>query len=166
MADDALLTLAVEVGAALKARGWMLALAESCTGGGAAQAATSVAGSSDWFDRGFVTYSNAAKIEMLGVPANAIEQYGAVSEQVAREMVLGTLRHSRARVAASSTGIAGPGGGSADKPVGMVCFAWATADGVLVSQTCRFEGDRAAVRRQAVATLLQGVVKWAGDGAV
>ncbi len=166
MADDALLRLAAEVGAALQQRGWMLALAESCTGGGAAQAVTEVAGSSGWFDRGFVTYSNEAKMEMLGVSAGALKQYGAVSEEVAREMAAGALRHSRAQMAASSTGIAGPGGGSAEKPVGMVCFAWATADGVLVSRTCQFVGDREAVRRQSVATLLQGVLKWAGDGAV
>lgn len=166
MADDALLTLAVEVGAVLQQRGWMLALAESCTGGGAAQAVTAVAGSSGWFDRGFVTYSNEAKMEMLGVSAGALKQYGAVSEEVAREMAAGALRHSQAQIAASSTGIAGPGGGSAEKPVGMVCFAWTTADGVLVSRTCRFDGDREAVRRQAVATLLQGVVKCTGGGAL
>jgi nicotinamide-nucleotide amidase len=166
MADDALLMLAAEVGAALQQRGWMLALAESCTGGGAAQAVTEVAGSSGWFDRGFVTYSNEAKMEMLGVSAGGLKQYGAVSEQVAREMAAGALRHSQAQMAASITGIAGPGGGSVEKPVGMVCFAWTTADGVLVSRTCHFEGDREAVRRQSVATLLQGVLKWAGDGAV
>lgn len=166
MADDALLTLAAEVGTALQQRGWMLALAESCTGGGAAQAVTEVAGSSGWFDRGFVTYSNEAKMEMLSVSAGALKQYGAVSEEVAREMAAGALRHSQARIAASSTGIAGPGGGSAEKPVGMVCFAWATVDGVLISQTCHFEGDRAAVRRQAVAILLQGVVNCAGGRAL
>ncbi len=158
--------LAAEVGAALQQRGWMLALAESCTGGGAAQAVTEVAGSSGWFDRGFVTYSNEAKMEMLGVSAGALKQYGAVSEEVAREMAAGALRHSQAQMAASSTGIAGPGGGSAEKPVGMVCFAWATTDGVLVSRTCHFVGDREAVRRQSVATLLQGVVNCAGGDAL
>lgn len=166
MADDALLMLAAEVGAALQQRGWMLALAESCTGGGAAQAVTEVAGSSGWFDRGFVTYSNEAKMEMLGVSAGGLKQYGAVSEQVAREMAAGALRHSQAQMAASITGIAGPGGGSVEKPVGMVCFAWATTDGVLVSRTCRFEGNREAVRRQSVAILLQGVVNCAGGRAL
>lgn len=166
MADDALLMLAAEVGAALQQRGWMLALAESCTGGGAAQAVTEVAGSSGWFDRGFVTYSNEAKMEMLGVSAGGLKQYGAVSEQVAREMAAGALRHSQAQMAASITGIAGPGGGSVEKPVGMVCFAWATTDGVLVSRTCHFEGDREAVRRQSVAILLQGVVNCAGGRAL
>ncbi len=158
--------LAAEVGAALQQRGWMLALAESCTGGGAAQAVTEVAGSSGWFDRGFVTYSNEAKMEMLGVSAGGLKQYGAVSEQVAREMAAGALRHSQAQMAASITGIAGPGGGSVEKPVGMVCFAWATTDGVLVSRTCHFEGDREAVRRQSVAILLQGVVNCAGGRAL
>ncbi len=165
MADDAVLTLAADVGVALQKRGWMLALVESCTGGGAAQAVTAVPGSSGWFDRGFVTYSNAAKVDMLGVGSAVLEAYGAVSDQVAREMAAGALGKSRAQVAAASTGIAGPGGGSADKPVGMVCFAWATADGVLVSRTCHFDGDREDVRRQAVTTLLQGVLELACDGA-
>lgn len=158
MADAALLTLAAEVGTALKQHGWMLALAESCTGGGAAQAVTAVPGSSEWFDRGFVTYSNAAKIDMLGVSTDTLDQYGAVSERIAREMASGALRHSRAQIAAACTGIAGPGGGSADKPVGMVCFAWVTAEGARANTTCYFDGDRESVRRQAVATLLQGVL--------
>lgn len=161
MADDTLVKLAAELGAALKARGWMLALAESCTGGWAAQAVTAIPGSSAWFDRGFVTYSNAAKVEMLGVPEAILRQYGAVSEQTAREMALGTLARSHAQVAGAITGIAGPDGGSADKPVGTVCFAWAAPGGLLFSATRRFDGDREAVRRQSVETLLQGVLKLA-----
>ena len=148
MDDDALLKLAAELGVALKQRGWMLALAESCTGGMAAQTVTAVAGSSAWFERGFVTYSNAAKIEMLGVSPTTLEQHGAVSEQTAREMALGALKHSQAQIAAAITGIAGPDGGTADKPVGTVCFAWADVTGEVSSETKRFEGERDAVRRQ------------------
>jgi len=165
MADAALLTLSAEVGAALKRRGWMLALAESCTGGMAAQYVTAVAGSSAWFERGFVTYSNEAKVEMLGVAPATLAAHGAVSEQVAREMVSGALGRSRAQVAAACTGIAGPDGGSAEKPVGTVCMAWIAADGSLVSRTCFFEGDREAVRRQTVAALLDGVCEYAKHNA-
>jgi nicotinamide-nucleotide amidase len=126
-------------------RQWMLATAESCTGGMIAAACTDLAGSSAWFERGFVTYSNEAKSDMLGVPAELIATHGAVSEPVARAMASGALQHSRAQVALSVTGIAGPSGGSPDKPVGTVWFAWATPDG-LWSEVKRFEGDRAAVR--------------------
>src|SRR5512135_3018157 len=124
MSGDTLSMLAMQVGAGLKARGLMLATAESCTGGWVAQAVTAIAGSSDWFDRGFVTYSDAAKQEMLGVSAGTLGRHGAVSEHTAREMAAGALAHSRAQVALAITGIAGPGGGSSEKPVGMVCFAW------------------------------------------
>lgn len=126
-------------------RQWMLATAESCTGGMIAAACTDLAGSSAWFERGFVTYSNEAKSHMLGVPAELIVTHGAVSEPVARAMASGALQHSRAQVALSVTGIAGPSGGSPDKPVGTVWFGWATPDG-LWSEVKRFEGDRAAVR--------------------
>lgn len=146
--DSALLNLATELGAALKQKGWTLVLAESCTGGMAAQYVTAIPGSSGWFERGFVTYNNAAKVEMLGVPAQTMEQHGAVSEETARAMALGALKRSHAQFAASITGIAGPEGGTADKPVGTVCFAWLDDSGELVSETRRFSGDRDAVRRQ------------------
>lgn len=133
---------------ALRARGWCLATAESCTGGLVSAACTELSGSSEWFERGFVTYSNAAKTEMLGVPAALIEAHGAVSEPVARAMAEGALRHSSAQVALSITGVAGPTGGSADKPVGTVCFAWATPEGVF-SERLHLSGDRAAVRQAA-----------------
>jgi nicotinamide-nucleotide amidase len=137
--------LAVE----LLARGWMLATAESCTGGLIAAACTDLAGSSTWFERGFITYSNAAKTQMLGVDAALIAQQGAVSEPVARAMVLGALLQSPAQVALAVTGVAGPGGGSADKPVGTVWFAWALPGRVIAEGRC-FEGDRAAVREATV----------------
>lgn len=137
----------------------MLTLAESCTGGWAAQCVTAIAGSSAWFDRGFVTYSNAAKQEMLDVAADTLQRHGAVSEQVAREMALGALRHSHADFAAAITGIAGPDGGSVQKPVGTVCFAWATSDGHIDSTTDCFAGDREQVRRLAVKTALQGLLR-------
>ncbi len=126
-------------------RQWMLTTAESCTGGMIAAACTDLAGSSAWFERGFVTYSNKAKSDMLGVPAELIATHGAVSEPVARAMASGALQNSRAQVALSVTGIAGPSGGSPDKPVGTVWFGWATPDGVW-SDMQRFDGDRATVR--------------------
>jgi nicotinamide-nucleotide amidase len=150
--------LARQVGEALLAHGWYLATAESCTGGGVAAALTDIAGSSQWFERGFVTYSNVAKQEMLGVEAQTLAAHGAVSEATVREMVCGALAHSRAQVAVAVSGIAGPGGGTADKPVGMVCFAWDVAGTEAVSRTEYFQGDRAAVRAQAAVTALQGVL--------
>ena len=150
--------LSAEVGAHLKKRRWMLATAESCTGGWVAASITAIAGSSEWFERGFVTYSNEAKREMLGVPAELIERHGAVSEEVARAMAQGALRHSRAQIALSITGVAGPGGGSEDKPVGLVCFGWARGNLTQVVETKRFSGDREAVRRAAVQHALQGVL--------
>jgi nicotinamide-nucleotide amidase len=140
---------AVQLAAALQARGWMLATAESCTGGMIAAACTDLPGSSNWFERGFVTYSNEAKTEMLGVEPALIEAHGAVSEVVARAMAFGAVRHSRARVSVAVTGVAGPTGGSREKPVGTVWFAF-MVDGVLASETRRFEGDRAAVRAATV----------------
>ncbi|MFH1044389.1 MAG: nicotinamide-nucleotide amidase [Pseudomonadota bacterium] len=159
MSSDTLTTLATLVGARLRAKGVMLATAESCTGGWAAQSITAIAGSSEWFERGFVTYSNAAKMEMLRVKADTLRTHGAVSEQTAREMAAGALAHSRAQVAVAITGIAGPDGGSPEKPLGMVCFAWAAQDGVLKAETRHFKGDRESVRRQAVIAALQGVLE-------
>ena len=156
--NQALDRLSAEVGIRLKKRRWMLATAESCTGGWVAEAATAIAGSSVWFERGFVTYSNAAKHEMLGVAVELIERHGAVSEEVARAMAVGALRHSRAQIALSITGVAGPSGGSAAKPVGLVCFGWATGNLTQVVETKRFSGDREAVRRAAVQHALQGVL--------
>lgn len=135
-------------------RQWTLVTAESCTGGMIAAACTDLAGSSAWFERGFVTYSNEAKSDMLGVPAELIATHGAVSEPVARAMASGALQHSRAQVALSVTGVAGPSGGSPDKPVGTVWFAWATPDGIHSAIAC-FAGDRAAVRRATVQHSLQ-----------
>jgi len=137
----------------------MLATAESCTGGWVSQAVTSVAGSSVWFERGYVTYSNAAKREALGVPPRTLDRYGAVSEQTAREMARGALRKSRAGIALAVTGIAGPGGGVPGKPVGTVCFAWARGRKIR-SETKRFKGGRGRVRRQSVIHALRGVLKW------
>ena len=149
--------LAQRVGQRLKAAGAVLVTAESCTGGWAAQVVTSVAGSSAWFDRGFITYSNAAKRELLGVRAETLAQHGAVSEETAREMALGALTRSEGSIAVSITGVAGPGGGTKEKPVGTVCFAWARADAVH-AETRRFEGDRESVRKQSVIRALEGVL--------
>ena len=141
----------------------MLVTAESCTGGWVAQAVTSIAGSSEWFERGFVTYSNAAKQELLGVKQATLKKHGAVSEETARAMARGALARSRGTIALAVTGVAGPGGGTAEKPVGMVCFAWATPDGVR-SETRNFSGDRDAVRRQSVIRALEGVMEALGGG--
>lgn len=156
--------LAVRVGAALHARGQMLATAESCTGGWVAQCLTAIAGSSEWFERGFVTYSNAAKQELLGVDAETLALHGAVSEATAAAMAAGALARSRADWALAITGVAGPGGGSADKPVGLVCFAWAGRGGTLRVSTRRFVGGRVAVRAQAVACALTGMLGNVSDG--
>jgi nicotinamide-nucleotide amidase len=150
--------LARKLGERLKAARARLVTAESCTGGWAAQVATSVAGSSDWFERGFVTYSNDAKQELLGVGEQTLARHGAVSEETAREMAQGALRRSKGSIALAITGVAGPGGGSAAKPVGTVCFAWASAQ-ALHSETRRFDGDRESVRRQSVIHALEGVLR-------
>jgi nicotinamide-nucleotide amidase len=147
-----------ELASLLRERDWMLATAESCTGGMIAAACTDLSGSSEWFERGFVTYSNEAKIEMLGVDAALIDTNGAVSEVVARAMAFGAVRHSKARVSVSVTGIAGPTGGSPEKPVGTVWFGF-MIDGRLSSETRRFDGDRAAVRKQTLDHALQGLVQ-------
>jgi nicotinamide-nucleotide amidase len=146
-----------QLAAALMDRGWMLATAESCTGGMVAAACTELAGSSDWFERGFVTYSDEAKTELLDVDAALIATHGAVSEVVARAMAFGAVRHSRARVSVAVTGIAGPSGGSKDKPVGTVWFGF-MIDGRLTSERKRFDGDRAAVRKATVAYALDGLL--------
>ena len=138
---------------------WMLATAESCTGGLIAGACTDLVGSSAWFERGFVTYSNAAKTEQLGVDAALIATHGAVSEPVARAMVLGALQHSHAQVAVAVTGVAGPTGGSAEKPVGTVWFGWATPAGVR-TEVQHFAGDRAAVRAATVHHALTQLAEW------
>ncbi len=150
--------LAAQVGSLLKAHGLMLATAESCTGGGVAQAITEVAGSSAWFERGFVTYSNLAKQQMLEVQEATLKQYGAVSEAAVREMVAGALANSLAQVALAVSGIAGPDGGTAEKPVGTVWFAWGIKQGETFAQRHQIGGDRAEVRVQAVRIALQGVV--------
>ncbi|WP_300650899.1 CinA family protein [Hydrogenophaga sp.] len=150
--------LVLDLARELKARGHTMATAESCTGGLIAGACTEVSGSSDWFERGFVTYSNAAKTELLGVPVELIAQHGAVSEPVARAMAAGALAHSPAQLAVAVTGVAGPTGGSADKPVGTVWFGWATPAGT-VTEHQRFDGDRAAVRAATVRHALAGLLQ-------
>ena len=154
--------LAAQVGGALKAHGLMLATAESCTGGGVAQAITGVAGSSAWFERGFVTYSNLAKQQMLDVSEATLGQHGAVSEAVVREMVAGALANSAAQLALAVSGIAGPEGGTPDKPVGTVWFAWGLKNGVTQAQRRQINGNRAEVRAQAVHIALQGVIDLLG----
>ena len=149
--------LAERLGNCLLERGEWLAAAESCTGGWVAQSVTAIAGSSAWFDRGFVTYSNAAKIDMLGVPETTLLRHGAVSEATVRAMAQGALAHSRGDWALAITGIAGPAGGSAEKPVGTVCFAWAGREAGCEAQTCHFDGDRKAVREQAMCHALRGL---------
>lgn len=153
-----MIELAQGVGAALKAKGLKLATAESCTGGWVSMALTAVAGSSDWFERGYVTYSNAAKREELGVAEETLRRHGAVSEETAREMAAGAMRKARVQAALAITGVAGPSGGSAAKPVGTVCFAWAHG-GKISSETRRFEGDRESVRRQSVLHALEGLLQ-------
>ena len=158
MSDD-LDRLSAEAGVALQARRMMLVTAESCTGGGIGEAITRTAGSSAWFERGFITYINQSKQEMLGVRAETLKTFGAVSEQTAREMALGALSASHAHIAVSVTGVAGPGGEAPGKPVGMVCFCWASREGSLKTETCYFSGGRAEVRRQAITHALQGVIQ-------
>lgn len=157
--------LAESLGRALQARQALLVTAESCTGGWAAQAVTAVPGSSEWFERGFVTYSNESKTELLGVRRETLERHGAVSEETAREMALGALQRSRGTLALAITGVAGPSGGSEAKPVGTVCFAWAQRGGAVRSETRHFAGDREAVRRQSVEHALASVLHHLGSAA-
>ncbi len=163
MKQQQLEALAIQVGELLKTNGEKLTTAESCTGGWIAQCLTAIAGSSDWFERGFVTYSNEAKVDMLGVDAETLVAHGAVSEATAAAMAAGALRHSRADWALSVTGIAGPGGGTPGKPVGTVCFGWAAGDGRVDTQTVHFAGDREQVRAQSVAHALGGLLERAGQ---
>ncbi|GAA4031356.1 CinA family protein [Actimicrobium antarcticum] len=158
---DTIIDLAAQTGQALQQRGLLLATAESCTGGGVAQAITEIAGCSEWFDCGFVTYSNASKIDLLDVPDALIAQHGAVSEEIAAAMAEGALASSNAHVTLSTTGIAGPGGAVPGKPVGTVCFGWSKGD---LTKTERrvFAGDRASVREQTVAYALQGLLRFLG----
>jgi nicotinamide-nucleotide amidase len=151
----------------LKGRGWMLVTAESCTGGWVAEAVTMISGSSAWFERGFVTYTDLAKQEMLGVQSATLALHGAVSEPTVREMVVGALARSRADVAVSVSGVAGPTGGTPAKPVGMVCLGWSVRGREPISLTRHFPGDREAVRRSAVIEALEGLLQLArtgGDG--
>ncbi len=160
--NSSITSLTQQLAQTLLAKGFKIALAESCTGGLLAAQLTSLAGSSDWFERGFITYSNQAKEESIGVPKEAIERYGAVSEEVAKAMAEGVLKNSLAQVSVAITGIAGPGGGSANKPVGMVCFAW----GIQVddqiqtrSQTKQFSGDRQSIREQACVYAIESLLE-------
>lgn len=141
----------------------MLATAESCTGGWVAKCCTDLAGSSSWFERGFVTYSNQAKQDQLGVKLDSLNKHGAVSQTVAEEMAAGTLLHSKANISVSLTGIAGPDGGTEIKPVGTVWIAWAYEQKKVISQLFQFEGDRESIRRQAVLAALSGIIKNARD---
>ena len=158
------MTSTTQLAAALLDRGWMLATAESCTGGLIAAACTELSGSSNWFERGFVTYSDESKVELLGVEPSAIAAHGAVSEVVARAMAFGAVRRSRARVSVAVTGIAGPTGGSEQKPVGTVWFAF-MVDGVLTTEVQLFQGDRGAVRRATVDHALAGLLLRLGRAA-
>ena len=150
MDDKDITVLAGKLGAVLKSRGLVLTTAESCTGGGIAEAVTRIPGSSAWFDCAFVSYSYEAKTAMLGVHRDILVDYGAVSEETAREMADGAISRSRAQVAVAVTGIAGPDGGMADKPVGTVWFAWKFPKKPVISEVCHFSGDRAEIRNQTV----------------
>jgi nicotinamide-nucleotide amidase len=156
--------LARRVGRLARRRGVDIATAESCTGGGVATAITRISGSAKWFDRGFVTYTNLAKKQMLGVSQRTLGNHGAVSEPVAREMARGALRHSPADVSVAITGIAGPTGGSRSKPVGLVWFAWGVRGGEVQARCFRFKGDRTEIRRQSVAVALRGLIDLLAKG--
>jgi nicotinamide-nucleotide amidase len=157
-------TLAAELGRRLMGRGLLLATAESCTGGWVAKVLTDIPGSSAWFDRGFVSYSNQSKEDMLGVSAAALAERGAVSAEVVTEMARGALANSRAGVAVAVSGIAGPDGGSEDKPVGTVLFAWAIGGQEPVTQRVQFAGDREEVRHQSVRLALERLLELLGGG--
>jgi nicotinamide-nucleotide amidase len=157
--DADLVALSEAVGSACRQRRLLLATAESCTGGWVAQVITHTSGSSEWFERGFVTYSNEAKTELLGVRDEIIKERGAVSLETAAAMAEGALKNSKALIALSITGIAGPTGGSPGKPVGTVCFAWCRIGEPAESETAVFAGDRETVRRQAVVHALRGLLR-------
>ena len=160
--EEELAEVARQLGERLLTKGLCMATAESCTGGWVAKVLTDIAGSSAWFERGFVTYSNAAKQELLGVLPETIAADGAVSEPVVREMVRGAIARSAADLALAVSGIAGPGGGSAEKPVGTVWFAWGCANRPVVTRLVHFSGDREQIRRQAVRVALQGASELIG----
>lgn len=162
MKGSRIYALAEQVGAALKSRAMMLVTAESCTGGWVGEAVTMVPGSSDWYERGFITYTYISKREMLGVKMETLEQHGAVSEQTVKEMVIGALAASHAHVAIAVSGTAGPAGGTLEKPVGTVCLAWALKNGEPIAETRHFAGDREAVRGQSVERALEGVLDLLG----
>jgi len=161
--DGDLQARAAQLGALLLERGWSVTTAESCTGGWIAKVLTDVAGSSQWFDRGFVTYSNEAKSEMLGVPAAELAVHGAVSEAVVAAMAAGAAQRAGSQCAVAVSGIAGPGGAAPDKPVGTVWLCWQVS-GRIQTRVQRFDGDRDAVRRQSVAAALEGLLAAAGAG--
>ncbi len=154
---DRIQRLACQLGELLLQKGWVLATAESCTGGWIAKIITDIPGSSRWFERGFVTYTNIAKQEMLGIRAETLEEFGAVSEQTVQEMARGALMRSHARLSVAVSGIAGPGGATPGKPVGTVWFAWAVAGGPEETHKECFDGDREAVRQKAVWVALEGL---------
>jgi nicotinamide-nucleotide amidase len=156
--------LASRLGQRLTAAGLQLATAESCTGGWLSKVVTDIPGSSRWLDRGFVTYSNAAKQEMLGVSSDMIADHGSVSEEVALDMARGALAHSSAAVAVAITGIAGPDGGTEDKPVGTVCFAWVLEGQAPLTQRVQFAGNREEVRHQSVRLALERLLELLGSG--
>lgn len=160
-----LAALAREVGRTLEQQGLVLTTAESCTGGWIAQSVTSIAGSSHWFDRGFVVYTNLSKHEMLGVSTETLARYGAVSEQTVLAMAEGALVRSQAQVALAVTGIAGPAGGTPEKPVGTVWIAWTGKNREAVVTRQQFSGDRLAIRREAVIEALQGLLSFVGSAA-
>ena len=157
--------LLAEVSALLTARNWRMATAESCTGGWIAKCCTDVAGSSEWFDRAYVSYSYRAKEQMLGVSHDDLVKYGAVSDEIAWQMATGAKKHSKAAVIVSATGIAGPGGGMPGKPVGLVHFGWCIGDSPAVCDSVVFEGDRNSVRQQTVLHALQGIISRIGESA-
>ena len=160
--DDEIDALAAGVGRVLVLHGLTCTTAESCTGGLVAAAITSVAGSSGWFERGFITYSDAAKMDLLDVPAETLARHGAVSEATARAMAEGALARAGAQISVSITGIAGPGGGTPVKPVGMVCLAWGRTGRATCAETRNFTGDRHAVRRASVLAALRGLIELSG----
>ena len=150
--------LTIELGQRLKKREWKLVTAESCTGGGLAYFITDIAGSSEWYERGYVTYSNTAKQQLIGVQATTVEKFGAVSQQTALEMAEGALTQSEAQISVAITGIAGPSGGTLTKPVGTVWFGWAGIHMDTITEMYCFEGDRAAVREQAIEVALRQLI--------
>jgi nicotinamide-nucleotide amidase len=156
VSDEELHQLATELGDKLRARGWMLATAESCTGGWVGQLITALPGCSHWYERGFITYANAAKIEMLGVPKKRSRPTAPFPRKPPARWRPARLKHSHAQATLAISGIAGPGGGTPQKPVGLVCYGWALADGTVMSSTCRLDGDREEIRSRAVAAALRG----------